>query len=159
MTDYAQTLADMAGRRIESLKAQERRDIAAHLLATNGSVTTAQVEEHLTATWIQPTDEQLADQVAAKCEAALDHERREANEAADAIGRLRDKVAKFEGLLVEVREQVADAEAQAVAAAGRVEYAEALVVAARQRGNPALAPAPTKAAAVAETATGTAEVS
>jgi hypothetical protein len=161
MTDQTaarEALAEMARRRVESRQLGLRRDIALRLLAEHGSVSVEQVNAQFEAEWTEPGSQHLADQVAAKCAAAVEVERREAEAAREAVAKLRDKVGKFEDLLEAVREQVAVAEAGVAAADLRVREAQALLECATAAGgDPGEAPPPTGVQAAAESAEARAE--
>lgn len=154
MDEHAQTLAAMAARRVESLKHRLRRDIAIRILEDSGSVTAEQVAARFAAEWVEPTDRQLADQMAAKARAAVEYAQRQVRAADDAVAGAEAKTAKFAALHEQAVAEMAEALARPDAARADLAAAEALAAYAEASGDPSQAPAPSAANASARIATG-----
>ena len=109
----AETLERMVEEHVAAQRALVRRDVAVRLFDEGGgdAVTADMLEAAVDQRWARPDPDTLRRQVGAWAVAALDYERRELAHRRQAVENMRAKVAKFEGLLGEVREQLAAAEA------------------------------------------------
>lgn len=92
--ELATAVAEMAQRRVASLRRKAGEAIALRLLAKNGSVTSDEVEEVLAEEFHEPTPQQLADIVAAKLKASFEVHQRELEFASGAMGRAEARLEK-----------------------------------------------------------------
>jgi hypothetical protein len=133
--EMAAALGEIRSRRVESWRARARQDVAIQLLEEHGSVTADQVDAEVDRL-PQLTEQALADQVAAKTVAAVDHAREQRRSAAVALEGAGDKVEKCQAGLAGAEDAVTEASRALEAADQAVRDAEALAEYAGQRGDP-----------------------
>lgn len=149
---YKRRLTRMGKDRVEALRTQTRRQVSLDILDEQGEVTSAAVDARMSEVWTEPSEQSLANAVAAKTAAAVDFEEAE-------LGRLREAGERAEQRTAKLRERAADAEAAEdtarrliTEAEARVEEARAMRDLAAEQGDPGAAPAGQPVAVDAETA-------
>lgn len=150
--EMAAELDAIAARRVAALRSQMRHSIADALLAQHGEVTLADVQRRFDVEWREPDTAALADQVAAKCAAAVTVARRavevEQARRERVAGRIEQQQARLErarGMAEDDR--LLNAEAQLALALALAEFAAT-------RGDPASAPPTRRMSVQADAATG-----
>lgn len=148
MDDQAKraAIAAIGERHVENKKQAFRSRIVTQLFEQNGEVSAAEVDARFAAEWTPPTDQQVADVVAAKTLASVEFHQREVewetNAVAGAEAKLTKAVAR-QAELVRVAEAAAEAARESTAVADaeeRLRDARELADFAAQFGNAAAAP-------------------
>lgn len=103
MPDSTAQFEAFKAERIAARRRAAMQNIAARLLAENGSVTQAEVDEALDAE-VQPDEAVLRDEFAAKLESAIAYHRQVEADVAAEVDSIEAKVVKLEGHLAEARE-------------------------------------------------------
>jgi hypothetical protein len=140
--DFDETLADMAARRVEALRAQMASTLALALLAETGSVHSVMLAAELERRFVAPDEATIAAMLAAKTAAALDVHERALASASDAVAGAQEKVRKLLVLVDAARGDVAEAERQRAAAEQARDDARGLAehAAARAKAAPSASP-------------------
>lgn len=148
----ADRLAEMAQRRLEGLRSKAADDIALRMLRNGETPTPEAVADALAAEWQEPNDRELADMVAAKCAAAVDHARQRAEAACGRVAAAEAKVARFRDLLAAAEADLDEATAEADAGLPAQQLAEweELAANAGATAAPTAAPTTTASAGVAD---------
>lgn len=127
-------LAEVRDRVVTNGQRRLREEIALRLLVDKGSVTDKQIDKVLAEEWQGPSGQKLADDVATKCAAAVNHLRDRVQVARDAVASVEGKVTKYEDLLQQVREQLVTAQEAADQEAADLAQQQALLEAALAAG-------------------------
>lgn len=156
-TSARRRLNRMAKDRIESLRAQTRRQVALDLLDESGEVSSGAVDQRMSEVWSEPSPEALANAVAAKAAAGVEFMEAE-------LGRLRDAAERAAERSAKIRERLADSERAednarrlVTEAESALDEARALAALAAEQGDAGAAPAGEPVAVAADTATANTE--
>lgn len=133
-------LTRMGKNRVEALERQARQQVALDLLAESGEVTSTAVDARLAETWNAPSDEAVANAVAAKAAAAVEFEAGELDRLRESAARATARVAKFRDRLADVERAEANANRAVAEAEARVEEARQMAALAAEQGDPDAAP-------------------
>lgn len=152
--EMAEVLDGMAARRVESLRREMRWSIARSLLDQHGEVSAADVGRRFEVEWREPDAQALADQMAAKCAAAVDVARRAVEVEQARRARVAARVEQLESRAEAVLAKAVDDRLPTAEAA--LAQAHALAEFAVSRGDPARAPEPYVKAVAARSAEGSA---
>lgn len=151
--EKADALAAMRQRRIDAVRERTRRETALALLDKHGKVTETEVADAMPETVLD--DRALADQMAAKAAAAVEHERSQLASAEATVVSLEAKLAKFKAIADDIKTQIKTAEDEVKATQARIAGAVELAEYAAQQGDASAAPASTVTTAKAGHATAT----
>lgn len=127
--------------RVEGLRAQTRRGLALDLLDAEGQVTTESLDARMAAVWTEPDDVTIANLLAQKTRASVEHERAEVESAESAVTRADERVEKMRARLADAEQAAENARGLLADTRERLGLAESLAELAGGQGNADAAPA------------------
>jgi hypothetical protein len=134
------TLDDMGETRRAAMRNSARRDAALAMLDADGEVTAAKLDARMSETWVERTDDMIANMVAAKALAAVDFEDSQVAAADEALAGSKARTAKFSDLLDAAKAAESEASKVLADAKSRAATARDLADVAASYGSAGLAP-------------------
>lgn len=131
---------EMATLRVESMRALARRDAALALLEENGSVTTEDVDRRVEATFNEPDPVTMANLLAQKAAAAVEHTRQQLDEERAGLERTEAKRAELQGHLEANEREIDEARERVSTRERELEQARLFARFAGHRGDATAAP-------------------
>lgn len=152
--EKSRLIAEMIDRRKAAIRQKLWDDTALRMLAEHGTLSVEDVNAAVDEQISYVTDEQLADQIAAKTRSAILYHQGEIASAETAVANAAEKVDKFKGLVENCINDLENLKDELDATRQRLSDAEELAEYAAQLGNADAAPEPTNKSANAGSATG-----